>query len=261
MPEADRALLIEAARKAGQVARGFVGASLEVEHKPGGAGPVTDADHAVNAVLHDVLRSARPDYGWLSEETEDGPARLSRRRCFIVDPIDGTRSFIEGSGAWAHSLAVVENGRPVAAAVFLPMKDKLYSAAKGGGAFLNDRAIRATRREALTGASIVAAKPNYDPGNWRGPVPDVRRTYRPSLAYRLALVAEGRFDAMLTLRPSWEWDIAAGALILEQAGAVVTDRMGGKLRFNNPHPQVNGVVAAGPVLHGQIQERLAHWPG
>ena len=253
-------LLIAAARRAGKVARGFVGGALEVEHKPDGAGPVTEADHAVNETLHDMLRSARPDYGWLSEETEDGPERLKRARTFVIDPIDGTRSFIEGSGAWAHSLAVVEHGQTTAAAIYLPMKDKLYSAARGQGAFLNDAPIRASQRTDLSGASIVAAKPNYDPGNWRGPVPDVQRTYRPSLAYRLALVAEGRFDAMLTLRPSWEWDIAAGALILSEAGAVVTDRQGRALRFNNAHPQVNGVVAAGPAVHRQLQEKLAKWP-
>lgn len=253
-------LLVEAARAAGEVALGYVGQDLDVEHKPGGAGPVTDADHAVNAKLYDVLRKARPDYGWLSEESEDTPARMQTERTFIVDPIDGTRSFIEGSGSWAHSLAVVERGRAVAAAIFLPMKQKLYSAALGHGAFLNGQPIRASRRTRLSGASIVAAKPNYDARNWRGPVPDVHRTYRPSLAYRLALVAEGRFDAMLTLRPSWEWDIAAGALILSEAGAEVTDRMGERLRFNNAHPQVNGVVAAGPALHRQLQDKLAKWP-
>ncbi len=257
----DRKLLIEAARAAGEVARGFVGRDLDVTHKPGDAGPVTDADHAVNDTLKRVLRQARPDYGWLSEESEDTGDRMGRKHVFIVDPIDGTRSFIDGSNAWAHALAVVEDGQTVAAAVYLPMKDKLYSAARGHGAFLNGKRIRATGRRDLTGASVVAAKPNFDPMNWRGPVPQMQRTFRPSLAYRLALVAEGRFDAMLTLRPSWEWDIAAGALILDEAGARVTDRMGQDLRFNNAHPQVNGVVAAGPDLHRQLQDRLARFPG
>lgn len=255
------ALLVAAARRAGAVARGFVGQTLAIEHKPGDAGPVTDADHAVNAVLHDMLRGARPDYGWLSEESADTPDRLTRRRAFVVDPIDGTRSFIEGSGTWAHSLAVVQDGVPVAAAIYLPIKDKMYAAANGAEATLNGAPIHATARADLAGASVIAAKPNYAAVNWRGTVPDVQRVYRPSLAYRLALVAEGRFDAMMTLRPSWEWDIAAGALILEQAGARVSDRQGRSLRFNNPHPQVNGVVAAGPLLHGQLQDRLADWPG
>lgn len=260
MPEADLRLLIDAARHVGKIARGYVGTTFDVEHKPGGLGPVTEADHAVNDALHDTLRAARPDYGWLSEETEDGSDRLTCTRVFVVDPIDGTRSFIEGSDAWAHSLAVVDRGQVAAAVVYLPMKEKLYAARLGGGATLNGAAIQATVRRDMSGASAVAAKPNYDPANWRGPVPDMRRAFRPSLAYRLSLVAEGRYDAMLTLRPSWEWDIAAGALILSEAGAIVTDRQGDALRFNNPHPQVNGVVAAGKDLHDQLLDRLAPMP-
>lgn len=261
MPVHDRDLLIEAAYAVGEIARRFVGTTYNVEDKPGGLGPVTEADHAVNDALHDTLRGARPDYGWLSEETEDNADRLAAKRVFVIDPIDGTRSFIEGSGSWAHSLAVVEDGTVIAAAIYLPMKDKMYAAARDQGATLNGTPIQASSRTQLKGASVVAAKPNYDPSNWRGAVPDVSRVYRPSLAYRLSLVAEGRFDAMLTLRPSWEWDIAAGALILTEAGAQATDRTGAPLRFNNMLPQLNGVVAAGPALHRALCDELAVWPG
>ena len=260
MPESDLDLLAGAARAAGDLARGFVGQAMAITDKPGGLGPVTEADHAVNALLHDRLRAARPDYGWLSEESEDGAARLSQGRVFVVDPIDGTRSFIEGSGTWAHSLAVVEDGVPVAAAIYLPMRERLYTAARGEGAWLNGQPIRVSGRGGVEGASVLAARPNYDPAHWNGPVPKVERAYRPSLAYRLALVAEGRFDAMMTLRPSWEWDIAAGALILSEAGAAVTDRGGRALRFNNAHPQVDGVLAAGPVLHAALLARLRRFP-
>jgi myo-inositol-1(or 4)-monophosphatase len=204
------------------------------------------------------LRGARPGYGWLSEETEDTAARLGAERVFIVDPIDGTRSFIEGSDSWAHSLAVAEGGVVIAAVVYLPMRDKLYAAAAGQGATLNGASIRATGRADLEGASILAAKPNYAPENWQGGrVPEVARAFRPSLAYRLSLVAEGRFDAMMTLRPSWEWDIAAGDLILREAGAMTSDRRAGPLRFNNAVPMVDGVLAANPVLHGALHAALA----
>lgn len=257
MPDRDDlALLAQAARDAGRVALGFHGTALAVTDKPGGLGPVTEADHAVNDMLHQRLRAARPDYGWLSEETEDGRDRLRSTRLFVIDPIDGTRSFIEGSGTWAHSLAVVEDGQVRAAVVYLPVKDRLYSAARGCGAHLNGAPIRATARRELTGATMLAARPAYDPARWIGALPSVTRAYRPSLAYRLSLVAEGRFDVMLTLRPSWEWDIAAGALILAEAGATVTDRTGAALRFNNPHPQVDGVLAAGPALHEALRRRL-----
>ena len=262
MPATDLDLLIAAAREAGELATRYSGPSTKRWDKSDGAGPVTEADLAVDALLRERLTGARPGYGWLSEETPDGVERLSRRRTFIVDPIDGTRSFIEGSPIWAHSLAVAEEGRVIAAVVFLPLKHKLYSAASGAGAFLNGAAIRATAQDRLAGASVLAAKPTCDPVNWRGrEVPRINRHHRPSLAYRLSLVAEGRFDAMLTLRPSWEWDIAAGALILTEAGAQTTDRTGAPLRFNNPHPQVNGVVAAGASLHHALSSRLAQWPG
>lgn len=261
MPVTDLTLLTEAAREAGRVATRYSGKTAKMWHKPGDQGPVTEADLAVNTMLHQVLGQARPAYGWLSEETEDDPARLRRERVFIVDPIDGTRSFIEGADTWAHSLAIAENGVVTAAAIYLPLKDKLYTAAAGAGAFLNGARIGASGRTDLTGATVIAAKPNFDPSNWRGGrVPDVKRTFRPSLAYRLSLVAEGRYDAMMTLRDSWEWDIAAGDLILREAGAITSDKRGHPLRFNNAHPQVKGVVAAAPALHADLTARLAQWP-
>ncbi|WP_299850678.1 3'(2'),5'-bisphosphate nucleotidase CysQ [uncultured Roseovarius sp.] len=256
MPETDLELLIRAARSAGEIATGFSGQTARRWDKEGGAGPVTEADLAVNEMLESELRAARPDYGWLSEETEDDPVRLDCDRVFIVDPIDGTRSFIEGSRTWAHALAVAHKGVVTAAVVYLPQRNKLYAAAAGKGAHLNDAPIRVTGREDLSGSSMLAAKPNYAPEHWRGTVPDVSRVYRPSLAYRTSLVAEGRFDAMLTLRPTWEWDVAAGDLILREAGAMTSDRAARALRFNNPVPQLNGILAANPVLHHEIAAAL-----
>ena len=258
MPGRDLELLIKAAREAGEVARAALARPLDAQDKPGGAGPVTAVDLAVNAHLAARLRGARPDYGWLSEETEDDAARLGAERIFIVDPIDGTRSLIEGTDLWAHALAVAERGVVTAAVVYLPLRDKLYAAAAGQGATLNAQPIRASTRPALAGATLLAASPALDPAHWReGRVPLMRRGFRPSLAYRLSLVAEGRYDAMLTLRPTWEWDVAAGDLILREAGAATSDRQGGALIFNNPHPQVAGVLAANPVLHGAMRAALA----
>jgi len=258
LPASDLSLLIDAAREAGEIATRYTGESAKRWDKPGGLGPVTEADMAVNDMLERDLRAARPGYGWLSEETEDGAGRLGREHVFIIDPIDGTRSFIEGSATWAHSLAVAEKGIVTAAVIYLPLRDKLYAAAKGQGASLNGAPITASPRDRLPGAHFMAAKPNLDAKNWKGGrVPDVRRSHRPSLAYRLSLVAEGRYDAMLTLRRSWEWDIAAGDLILREAGAVTSDRTGQPLRFNNTEPLLNGVVAANPALHRDILKALA----
>ena len=233
---------------------------MNVRHKAADGSPVTDADMAVNAVLEELLRNARPDYGWLSEESADDPARLGAERVFIVDPIDGTRSFIEGSDSWAHSLAVARDGEITAAVVFLPMRERFYSAALGEGTRLNDATVHASGVATLETAQVLATKPSMQPDHWRSPMPELQRSHRPSIAYRLGLVAEGRFDAMLTLRPSWEWDIAAGALLLSEAGAMISDRSGQPIRFNAPHPKHDGVVAANPALHGEILGTLRQAP-
>ncbi|PCJ05159.1 MAG: 3'(2'),5'-bisphosphate nucleotidase CysQ [Rhodobacteraceae bacterium] len=258
MPVTDLELLTQAAQRAGKIATQFTGPEAKRWDKPGGAGPVTEADLAVNAMLEDMLPKARPDYGWLSEETEDNSNRLSCDRVFIIDPIDGTRSFTEGSRTWAHALAVAERGVVTAAVIYLPQRDLLYTAAKGMGATCNGAPIAISDLADLTKADVLAARPILDAHHWRdGAAPAFTRSYRPSLAYRMAKVADGRFDAMLTLRPSWEWDIAAGDLILREAGGRCSDRLGVPLKFNNPQPLLNGVVAANPVLHDTLIAALA----
>ena len=252
----DLALLIDAVKAAGDIARHYFGRSVETKHKPDNAGPVTKADLEIDALLARDLREARPDYGWLSEETPDSDARLTKQRVFVLDPIDGTRAFIEGSKSFATAIAIVENGVPQTAAIYLPMMERLYAADRGQGATLNGAPILASKRGQMEGADVLSARPNLEPQHWRD-VPAVNRHFRSSLAYRMALVAQGRFDAMLTLRPSWEWDIAAGDLIAREAGAAVTDRQGKGLRFNNPHPQVDGVLDGTPDVHRGMLQRLA----
>jgi len=249
---------MDAARKAGEIAKGFVGQTAQRWDKPDNAGPVTEADLAVNDLLHAELTAARPDYGWLSEETEDNTDRLGKERVFIIDPIDGTRSFVEGSNTWAHSIAVAQAGVVTAAVVYLPMRDKLYAASLGGGATLNAGPITSGGMDAIADMTILAARPTMAEKHWQNAViPTFQRSYRPSLAYRLALVAEGRFDGMLTLRPTWEWDIAAGTLIVTEAGGGASDRAAAPLRFNNADPRTNGVVAGSTAAHGALTSALA----
>lgn len=258
MPETDLNLLIKAANEAGDIARSFFKQDPKTWEKSGNAGPVTEADLAVNAQLERTLRSARPNYGWLSEESDDGPDRLSQDRVFIIDPIDGTRSFIEGSSTWAHSLAIAVDGQITAAVVFLPMRDMLFAAEMGGGATLNAQAIAVSTRTELTGSELLATKPSLQPHHWKtGTVPRFTRHHRPSLAYRLSLVARGSFDGMLTLRPSWEWDIAAGALIITEAGGTISNKTGGSLLFNSENAMLDGVVAAGRQLHPSLLGALS----
>lgn len=259
MPDHDKdlSLLADSIRQAGAIGRRYFGNAPRRWDKGGGQGPVTEADLAVNELLSSQLRAARPGYGWLSEESEDTNGRRDCESVFIVDPIDGTRAFIEGSRDWAVSIAVAHGTTITAAAVYLPMRDALYTATVGGGATLNGAPLTISPQTELEKATVLATKANFQPEYWRdGQIPPVTRAFRSSLAYRLCLVAQGRFDAMLTLRPSWEWDIAAGSLIVAEAGGVAHDQTGCALRFNNSHPQVNGLLAGGAIVP-PLQAQLA----
>lgn len=251
-PEADLDLLLRAARAAGPIALSFWRADPVAWDKPGDAGPVTEADLAVNDALQDMLTTARPDYGWLSEESEADASRLDARRCFIIDPIDGTRAFIAGQQGFAHSLAVAEDDRIVAAVVHLPAMALTFSAHADGPALLNGQPIR-PGMAGIQGARVLTYRSATDPEHWKGGrTPPFRREFRPSLAWRLCLVAEGRFDAALSVRHVWEWDIAAGSLIARRAGALATDRHGRPMRFNSPRATIDGMIVANPALHGQM---------
>jgi myo-inositol-1(or 4)-monophosphatase len=257
LPESDLALLTDAARKAGEIASRFWSGPNRVWDKSTDD-PVSEADLAVDTYLRERLLGARPDYGWLSEETEDDPARLKVRRVFVVDPIDGTRAFISGEKTWSHSLAIVDNGVPVTAVVHLPLRGRLFAAEKGRGATLNGEAIAHSGWAGGPEIRLLANAASMDARHWPVGQPPVRRSFRPSLAYRLCLVAQGRYDAMVTFRDSWEWDIAAGALIAAEAGARVTNRKGAALVFNNDRPANHGVVAAAP---GAYDVLMAHRAG
>ena len=256
MPARDLALLTEAAREAGRIALRYWRKSPQVWDKGGEHGPVTEADLAVNDMLKARLLAARSGYGWLSEETPDSTDRLAVDTVFIVDPIDGTRAFVAGEETWAHSLAVAHQGKVTAGVVYLPALDRIYTASTTSEPMRDGQVIRASRRDRLEGANILTTKANMLPEKWPGGVPEITRSFRASLAYRMCLAAEGRFDGMLTLRDAWEWDIAAGSLIAERAGAAVTDRRGKALRFNTPGAMAEGVLALPPRLHAEAMARL-----
>ena len=253
----DLALLTEAARAAGKIALRYWRKSPENWEKEAGAGPVSEADLAVDAMLKHELGTARPDYGWLSEETPDTDRRLGADRVFIIDPIDGTRAFLEGTPDFAHSLAVAEGGVVTAAVVYLPAQNRLYSATNSTISMLDGGEISCSARAQVEGARVLTARPNLHPEHWKdGLPPPVERKFRSSLAWRLCLVAEGAYDGMLTLRPTWEWDIAAGSLIAAQAGAAVSDRRGAALRFNSAQGRLDGCLAAPLGLHRALLTQL-----
>lgn len=254
--EDNLALLEHAAQRAGEIALGFWRQKPRFWDKGGDAGPVSEADLAVNDELQGLLDSARPDYGWLSEESEADPSRLDAEYCFIIDPIDGTRAFIAGQEGFSHSLAIARNDRIVAAVVHLPVLKLTYTAHATGPALLNGQPIAPSKVD-IDQAKVLTYRAVSEPVHWRdGEVPPFKREFRPSLAWRLCLAAEGRFDAALSLRGAWEWDIAAGSLIAERAGAVVTDQRGDRMRFNSPRAMIDGLIVAGGRLHSEILDRL-----
>ena len=237
----DLALIREAAREGGRIAMGYFKRNQEVWLK-GGVSPVSEADFAVDRYLRETLTAARPGYGWLSEETADSPDRLASRRTFVVDPIDGTRGFLEGRSSWCVSVAVVEAGRPVAGILDCPAEQTVFHAVPGGGAFRDDTPIAVAP---LSATPLVAGPKSFLGGAaaaW--PAPCRRGPGFPSLAYRLAMVACGELDATFVKPNAHDWDLAAADLILREAGGRVLDPSGRTLRYAGAET-THGALAAG----------------
>jgi myo-inositol-1(or 4)-monophosphatase len=253
--DGDLDLIKSAARAAGELAQRLRRAGLTTVAKADGT-PVTNADLEVDALLKDMLIRARPDYGWLSEETADDPARLGRRRLFVVDPIDGTRSYLKDKPWWAVSIAVVEAGRPTAGVVHAPDVEETYEAVAGGGALRNGQPIAASVTAAIEDCAMLGDKPMFAHPAWPQPWPPMRIETRNSIAYRLCLVAAGAFDAALALSAKNEWDLAAADLIATEAGCRVTTHKGETLTYNQPNPSAASLVCAGPLLHPLILRRV-----
>ena len=254
----DLALIAEAAREAGELARALRRQGLTTEYKSGDNSPVTNADLAADRLLTERLRAARPDYGWLSEETVDDADRLGRRRVFVVDPIDGTHAYLKDRPWWSVSISIVEADRSVAGVVFAPDLDQLFAAAEGEGATLNDAAIRASEALALADCKMIADQRMFDHPAWPERWPSMRVEPRNSTALRMALVASGEFDATLTIAPKSDWDVAAGDLIAREAGCVVSDHFGEAFRYNRQHPAQRSLICAAPGLAPLIMARVRH---
>lgn len=254
--QADLELILDAAREAGALALKLRREGLTTEYKPGDS-PVTNADLATDALLTERLRGARPNYGWLSEETADNTERLSATRTFVVDPIDGTRSFLKDKPWWSVCIAVVEAGRPTSAVVFAPDVDEAYAATAGCGATLNGHSIEVSQRSALEDCAMVGDQAMFDHPAWPIPWPSMRVASRNSTAYRMCLVAGGTFDATTTLAPKADWDLAAADLIAVEAGAVCCDHKGLGFVYNRAIPQQPSLVCAGSGLVPLILERTS----
>jgi len=213
--------------------------------------PVCDVDLAADAMLKDRLMALDPEAGWLSEETADDAERLMRTRVWVVDPIDGTRDFLRGKAGWAVSIALSEGGRPLLGVLDAPARGEHWRAFAGGGATLNGSLIKVSDHPTLAGARVPAdILPRADK--------DLVAVEKPnSIALRIAMVAAGQADLLAAMRWGKEWDIAAAALIAQEAGATVTDVLGGTLRYNSTRGDAFGILATTPAIHGAALERLA----
>lgn len=248
--------LVKAARQAGYriLQLGKEGFHTRVKHD---RSPVTTADLEADRILKEALLSAFPDDGWLSEEAPDNPRRLEHKRVWIVDPIDGTKYFMRGLPQFAVSAALVVTGVPVVAVIFNPATDELFSARRGAGAGLNGRSIQV--RQALAGRPTILVNPGaFDRGKFKAYEPYAECRPMGSIAYTLALVAAGRADATLNFERMNEWDIVAGAFLVEEAGGFARDQAGKPLAFNRPNTAVQGILAGSLAAREPVARLLGH---
>ena len=252
----DAALLKDTVREAGALALSMFRTELRTWTK-GVSSPVSEADIAVNDLLEARLRAATPDYGWLSEESADDEARLSRELVWIVDPIDGTRSYLAGHEDWCVSVALVDRAKPVLAAVFAPSRQQFFFAMRGQGAMLNDASIRATTGSNLDFSRMAGPKPLVERLN---PHPDEIKLHPRigSLALRLCRVAEGALDAAFAGGQSRDWDLAAADLIVQEADGRMSELSGDSILYNRREVAHGVLVAAGRDRHASI---VAHFRG
>jgi myo-inositol-1(or 4)-monophosphatase len=246
--EALRDGLEAAMREAGDIARVTSQRKFERWTKGKDRSPVSEADIAVNDFLRERLAKLLPGAGWLSEETEDDPAARDMQQTWIVDPIDGTRAFIQGRPDWTVSVALVEDGRPVLAALYAPVTEEMFVAAHGAGTTCNGEMVSVRDGGDLTGVKAAGPKRMLERLEKAEPTalpqPKVH-----SLALRLTRVATGELDIAFASGGSHDWDLAAADLLVHEAGGVLTDLAGRPLSFNRPHLTHGALVAAGPARH------------
>ncbi len=238
---------LEAART---VLNRFTPGAIETEYKIG-HDPVTEADRAVDDILRKTL--LRSGEGWLSEETVDDFTRLDKQRVWVVDPLDGTREFVQGIPEFCVSIAMVENGIPVAGGICNPATSELILGSRDTGVTYNGKPAQPSQRKDLHGALVLASRSEVKRGEWKQ-FESAAFNIRPmgSVAYKLGLVAAGRADLTFTLVPKNEWDVAAGAALVESAGGWVMKLDNSPLRCNQRNPLISGLLAGSPFLRDPL---------
>jgi myo-inositol-1(or 4)-monophosphatase len=228
----------------------FTPGAIETEYKIG-HDPVTEADRALDAVLRKEL--LRDGEGWLSEESVDDPIRLQRSCVWVVDPLDGTREFVKGIPEFCVSIGFVENGHPVAGGIYNPATDETFLGAIDSGVTYNGKPSQPSQRNTLDGALVLASRSEIKRGEWK-PFENAAFRIQPmgSVAYKLALVSAGLADSTFTLTPKNEWDVVAGAALVQSAGGFVNTLERTPLTANRRDPLLSGLLASGPFLKDQM---------
>ena len=252
---ADHDLLCRSVRAAGAIALDYFNRGMKGWDKRPGE-PVSEADLAVDEFLKKELREARPDYGWLSEESEQHACGGSHARVFVVDPIDGTRSFLRHRPEFAVSVAIVADGLPLLGCVYNPATGEFFDAVAGHGARCNGSAVSVSRKVGLDGAKLLVSWREFQKLCEGGAFVGCEMAPIGSIAYKIALVAAGTANAVVALAPKNDWDLAAADLILREAGGRLTDSQGHTLLYCGTGHR--SVVAADPLLHAQLLARLSH---
>ena len=243
----DLNIAISAAKEAGTLIMNYYKADYEIQDK-GYHNPVTTADHAADSQLKGILMEAHSDYGWLSEETVDSPDRLSKKRVWVVDPLDGTKEFIEGVPHFVVSVALVENGEPIVGVLYNPVTKEMFTAEKSEGAFLNDKPILCSTKESVSEMVILNSRSETRRGLWK-PYDGIFGKLKAigSVAYKLGLTAAGKADIFASLRPKNEWDICAGNCIINEAGGKLIDLNGEQRLYNQKNTLISPGLVAGEI--------------
>ena len=239
---------VRAAREAGAIVRRYYEGVVEA-HEKRPDNPVTAADLEANTHIRTVLAHAFPGDGWLSEETADSSERLARRRVWVVDPLDGTKEFIQHIPEFCVCVTLTEAGRPVVGVEYNPAADRLYVAVRGAGTTVNGDPARVSRTARVPDAVVLASRSEDKRGEWDAFKRLVHVRLTGSVAFKLAELATGNGDATFTLTPKNEWDICAGTLLVEEAGGRVTDLAGAPLVFNQATTLRPGMIASNGALH------------